>query len=534
MISAKDYHNRTKHHLERYAAGPETLDWDDQPEAFRWFDGCAQIELPLRADQITTRFVDLYQYPGLSPQPLTLENLAVMLELSLGLSAWKEYGDARWPLRCNPSSGNLHAEEAYVIVPAHPEIPAGLYHYLSRDHLLEQRCALPMDETPMQHGLLLGLSSIQWREAWKYGERAFRYCQLDVGHALAAIRYAAACLGWRVELVEGVSDAQLATLLGLDRADDFTGAEAEQPELLLYIHTTQGSLPDAAQLKTLQEGFQKGQWQGQANKLSSKHFYQWPVIEEVSDTTAMPERAVSLAAPSPFPPAQPSPCVLEANLLIRRRRSAQHFDGQTSIKAETFYRILDMTLPRAQLPPWDANPYVGNINMLLFVHRVEGLAPGLYALIRNADKQEDFKSALQQPAFQWQKPEDCPDHLPLYSLVNANGQRMAARLACHQPIAAQSCFSLAMLGDTTGMEQKPWHYRRLLHEAGMIGQVLYLEAEAAGVQGTGIGCYFDDAVHQVLAMGDERWQDLYHFTVGAALNDGRIQTVAAYAHLQGR
>src|SRR5437660_12483691 len=36
-----------------------------------------------------------------------------------------------------------------------------------------------------EDSFLVGLSSIHWREAWKYGERAFRYCQHDVGHALA-------------------------------------------------------------------------------------------------------------------------------------------------------------------------------------------------------------------------------------------------------------------------------------------------------------------------------------------------------------
>ena len=44
---------------------------------------------------------------------------------------------------------------------------------------------------------LVALTSIHWREAWKYGERAFRYCQHDLGHAIAAVRLAAALVGWR-------------------------------------------------------------------------------------------------------------------------------------------------------------------------------------------------------------------------------------------------------------------------------------------------------------------------------------------------
>ena len=36
---AIEYHERTKHRPERYAAGPETLDWTSQPDPFRGFTG---------------------------------------------------------------------------------------------------------------------------------------------------------------------------------------------------------------------------------------------------------------------------------------------------------------------------------------------------------------------------------------------------------------------------------------------------------------------------------------------------------------
>ncbi len=65
----------------------------------------------------------------------------------------------------------------------------------------------------------------------------------------------------------------------------------------------------------------------------------------------------------------------------------------------------------------------------------------------------------------------------------------------------------------------------------MIGQMLYLEAEAAGVRGTGIGCFFDDLVHEMLCMNGRQWQSLYHFTVGGPVEDPRIRGLAAYVHL---
>ena len=62
----------------------------------------------------------------------------------------------------------------------------------------------------------------------------------------------------------------------------------------------------------------------------------------------------------------------------------------------------------------------------------------------------------------------------------------------------------------------------------MIGQVLYLEAEAARIAATGIDCFFDDPVHQVFGFSDLEFQSLYHFTVGGPLKGGRLTTLAPY------
>jgi hypothetical protein len=85
--AVRRYHQRTKHSLEKFAAGPGRLDWATQPEPFRWFDGAPQIELPLVADELETLYVDLYRKERVAPQPLSLESVAALFELSLGLSA---------------------------------------------------------------------------------------------------------------------------------------------------------------------------------------------------------------------------------------------------------------------------------------------------------------------------------------------------------------------------------------------------------------------------------------------------------------
>ena len=531
------YHQRTKHHFKGYAAGPSGLDWANQPAAFRYFPGNPQVPLPLLADAAWPRYVDLYAPGKILAQPLTKASIAALLELSMGLSAWKQHGGSRWALRCNPSSGNLHPTEAYVVVDGCDDITSGVYHYLSRDHLLEQRCALTTDSPgrllPVDT-LLLGLSSIHWREAWKYGERAFRYCQHDIGHAIAAVRYAAALLGWQVKLLDHWGDDQTATLLGLDRAQDFGRAEAEHADLMLQI--TAGSV--AAKLVSpdhLLMAARVGHWQGEANVLSEDHSHQWPLIDTVADAC---NKAPTAAEPPWCSPALPKPlpsaCTLTADALIRQRRSAQAFDGKTGISRDSFFRMLDMTLPRTNVVPWDVTGWSPCVHLLLFVHRVDGLVPGLYLLLRNSASADKLKAALGRD-FSWQAVPEAPAHLPLFQLLAADAREAAQTLSCHQEIAADGAFSLGMLAEFQDtLLRAPWRYRRLFWETGMIGQVLYLEAEAAGLRGTGIGCFFDDEVHDMLAIQEHGLQSLYHFTIGGPLTDDRLETLPPYAHLQGR
>jgi hypothetical protein len=75
----------------------------------------------------------------------------------------------------------------------------------------------------------------------------------------------------------------------------------------------------------------------------------------------------------------------------------------------------------------------------------------------------------------------------------------------------------------------PWRYRDLHWEAGILGQILYLEAEAIGLRGTDIGCYFDDLFHEVLGLSGRTFQSVYHFTVGIPLTDARILTLSPYS-----
>ena len=136
--------------------------------------------------------------------------------------------------------------------------------------------------------------------------------------------------------------------------------------------------------------------------------------------------------------------------------------------------------------------------------------------------------------FCWEKPDDCPKFLNLYMLTETDVRDAARMICCHQDIAANGTFALAMLAefDASIEQYGASFYPRLFWEAGLIGQILYLEAEAAGIRATGIGCFFDDTMHEVLGIRDHAWQSLYHFTMGKPVEDPRLQTLPPYWHLK--
>ena len=523
------YHDRTKHHPERYARGPGGLDWATQPDPFRRFAGSPMLKLPLAVRDDTPPAAILFGTGTTPPRPFTLDALGLFFELSMGLSARKEIPGMSWYLRMNPSSGNLHPTEAYAVLPAREWLPggAGVYHYAPLAHALEQRARRSPGAGSDAAGFYVGLTSITWREAWKYGERAFRYCQHDVGHAFAALRFAAAALGWRVELLPEWDDAQLTRLLGLDRTEDFADAERETPELLVRVMVNETEEPAPSPVTDAPV-----KWLGRANQLSRSHD-EWPVIDEA---IAVSERKAPIADKSVVPALWPSPsspaCAHSSGQLIRQRRSAVDFDGVSSITREKFLAILDTTLPRASAPPFDAWPFPPRLHLVLFVHRVTGLDPGMYLWLRAPADAETLRHAFRDVP-DWEVPADLAPTVPLRRLGRGDLRDFARTLSCQQDIAADGAFSLGMLArfEPVLRERGAAAWRELFWESGMIGQALYLAAEAAGVRGTGIGCYFDDVLHRALGLTGHDWQSLYHFTIGNPVEDLRLRTAPPYAHL---
>jgi SagB-type dehydrogenase family enzyme len=529
------YHAATKHHPLRFADGPGELDWETQPDPFRRYDGAELLALDHPPPGGEPWFEGGYSPGAVPARALDRTSLSQLLLDSLGLSAWKRYQTSRWALRVNPSSGNLHPTEGTVICPAIEGLGAQpmVAHYAPKEHALELRARLPVELWQRLAGdlapgsVLVGLSSIHWREAWKYGERAFRYCQHDVGHAIATFAVAAAALGWRARLLESIGTETLARCLGVWTS---SGPESEWAECLLAIEPQSAEPVPWTTPPDIGADFERLDWTGTPNVLSGGH-REWSLAREAARATRKPETvpaAADFVSHVHRPPRGPfDPISLRA--VIHQRRSCLALDAKSGLMPEAFFQTLRRTLPAVSPLVFGALPWRPRVHLLLFVHRVHELEPGLYVLARDAERSEALRRVL-GAGLRRERPAGCPEDLELFGLAGADVRAVAASASCQQAIAADGCFSLGMLAELEASidDHGAWFYPRLFWECGAIGQVLYLEAEALGLRGTGIGCFFDDEVHRIFGIDGRAWQSLYHFTLGGAVEDTRLSSEPAY------
>ena len=377
----KNYHEQTKHYPDKYARSLGYLDWDNKPNPLRIFKGASNIKLPLIKKDRNLPYAALYKIIENSAN-ISLKSIANMLELSMGLSAWKKYNGSQWALRINPSSGNLHPTECYLILPNLAKHYSCIAHYNPYQHYLQKISILSKDNADFfkqYAGFGIILSSIYWREAWKYGERAFRYCHHDVGHAIGAISYSCNLNGWKAKIVPNISENKMDEFLGFDKFK-YVSAEKEYSHCFLWVDKNSNN-----NIKKVTKWFNSQKdikHQHQPNQLSSEHVH-WDVIDIVhkaiqSDNAYIPQDSHYFNIRQ-----NPFTSKFTAAEIIRKRRSAQSYNRNSSkTDLDSFIHALKNTLPQKNYPFGIFNDDA-QINLAIFIHAIDGLESGLYMLVRN-------------------------------------------------------------------------------------------------------------------------------------------------------
>jgi SagB-type dehydrogenase family enzyme len=150
-------------------------------------------------------------------------------------------------------------------------------------------------------------------------------------------------------------------------------------------------------------------------------------------------------------------------VFVRARRSALDFrGGGESISFSQLATLLSAATGRLF-----ADFATGRfVHLYLYVHRVEGLTPGVYRY--------------------W------PEHAELEKIKEGDQRQAAAALSLGQELAGNACVAFSMIGDfeSAARSYGDRGYRYVHFEAGAIAQRLYLASEALGLRAMGIGAFF--------------------------------------------
>jgi SagB-type dehydrogenase family enzyme len=488
----REYHEATKHSIESLRQAHHVLDWANIPHPFRHYVGVPVLDLP--ADPLAPAIPALDVLQGASGGQRAEDGSAFLSQLlfySAAISASKRVSSTgyEYALRVNPSSGNLHPTEFHFVTRGVKEWPDGLYHYDPSRHMAEQRARGPFEIEMVGSSapIVFILTSIVWREAWKYGERAYRYCLHDIGHAWHALALSAEAIGCDTFAVGNFDDEELTQLIRPN--------PDEWPMLLVSLRGK--SIPMRAADTGLTVWFY-----GQANLLSKETIAQ-PLIEGIHLATKQTRgESCGRSIADPPPPgageiALPPPALSTRSFgeVVRRRRSALNFvGGKKSMLLAELSAILGCAAH-----PLSAD-FAGTrfIKLHLYAHRVDGLQPGVYRF--------------------W------PQHAQL-ELLKSGDQRLASTaLSLGQDLAGNACVAFSMIGDLDRAADiyGDRGYRYVHFEAGAIGQRMYLAAGALELGATGIGAFYDDEVHRHLNLAPHSGQVIYHFAIGYPVPDPRV------------
>jgi SagB-type dehydrogenase family enzyme len=481
------YHEATAHTPERLRRAAHYLDWGNMPDPFRHYEGVPLLDLPTDAPPPRARMLDVLR--GAAGPPVAAggaEFLSSLFFHSAAISATKHVPSTgyRYALRVNPSSGNLHPTEFHFLARGLRGWPDGCYHYRPSSHMAEQRGRGDFITGLSGAPLVVLLSSIAWREAWKYRSRAYRYVNHDIGHAWQAVHLAARALGCETRARGVFVDNEVGALFSL--------ASDEWPMLLIEI--------DGPGLPREDHAAAPREWFGGVPNRLSNEVLEHPAISEIHAASTL--HAIESTAETIDPPPRtgeiqvPLPATTDAGFAaaVRRRRSALDFiGGSRTITAAQFAALLD-----AAAQPF-AKDWSGRfIDLWAFVHRVEGIVPGLYR---------------------------CHLSSRTLSLRRPGDQRLiAAAVSLGQDLAGNSCVTFSMTADLRRAAARHGNraYRYCHWEAGAIGQRLYLASEALGFNSTGIGAFYDFQVRDVLGVNDTEGIVVYHFACGYAIPDPRL------------
>lgn len=473
---ARNYHAATKHSYWSVRLGSHFLDWANKPRPHKVYQGLPVVPLPRDiAPPAMVALEAVGAFPSIGTSIRNLAELAQVLFFCGGLTKKKVYpgGEAQY-FRAASCTGALYEIEIYAVCGDLSGLPAGVYHFCPADFALRRlregdlRGALAHatagDTSISSAPVILVLTAIFWRNAWKYQARSYRHFYWDAGTILANLLATAASTQLASRVVAGFIDARVDRLLGLD-------SEREASLCLVPIGAG-SSAPEPCDIQPIAP---------ETIPLSAREV-DYPLITQIrAASMLLSEEEVrawrSGFVPSPLPPingkyfslnsikrdALPNRTLGE---VIIRRGSTRQF-AQLPISFQQLSTILEQS-SRGIPADFLGGPGTTLLDTYLIVNSVENLPTGAFYF--------------------------SPSEHALELLKEGTFRREAGHLCLEQGLGIEASVVVFFLADLERILERYGNrgYGAAQLEAGIVGGKTYLCAYALGLGATGTTFYDDD------------------------------------------
>lgn len=475
VIAARSYHEEVSYR--RGGLSGAGLDWENQPEVFKRYEGLEHIPLPREAGLPAASLPGVAQSPSGAALP-GMAALSAVLFHAAGLTRSTEHNGRRFFYRACPSAGALYPCEMYLAWPGTSELSPGLYHFdVLRHALVRLRQGfvppepLGMPGPALPGEALLFVSAIFFRSAWKYKARAYRYLNLDVGHIVEGLSLGLGAYGTACTVEPDFDDAAVARFLGLDPQREACLCTMRLAVAGQQTPPSAGPLPEG-----VYAAGRCAAYESIPGEIASVHEACSGIRAPVAVMPAASEFAWAAGLSWETPPR--GEMLKQRNLFesmsLRRSRRAYQRGALPVGVLQGFLDILAAPLSCGRAHPGENACLTG-----IVAARETGLAPGLF-----------FLDPERGRVAQWR------------------GGEMLEPLAgvCLDQLWMREAFlHVLFLADMEALEASLGDrgYRECMQAAGRLGHRVYLAAESLGYGACGIGAFYDHEARGLLGLPPE-------------------------------
>ena len=226
---ALDYHQETKHSQISIRLSNHYLDWDNKPKPFKFYTNIPSILLPSEfplpnLNVITLKKIN--QITALEKPKIDMALLSSLLFFSSGITRQINFPHGKYYMRAAPATGALYPIEVYLVSENISGLQAGIYHFCPGEFSLTRLRqgdyrqflseAAGFEQAIRNSPFTIILTSMAWRNAWKYQARSYRHWFWDSGVIVANLIATATSFGLDTKMITGYIDKFVNELLCLE------------------------------------------------------------------------------------------------------------------------------------------------------------------------------------------------------------------------------------------------------------------------------------------------------------------------------